>query len=137
MNPDATYIYELQKYFQEVENKYNKGKNSMNLLLHKCCEITDVAKLAPKYMDKVFNLSHALGSKNANKEGIIESAYEQLANCITDTRNDVVHSNVTYDSKGGECPDEQKKAFIELLKIVTQHAIIWFSSIHESSRITS
>lgn len=128
LNPDAEYIIELEKLFNEYRN-FQKDHLAIKVTVGTCCEIMDIVSLAPKHLSRTKKLT-----ANSSKEERM-SALEELASSISDTRNKIAHAKTNYTKKGMECPEDELIEFAECLKIVASQAIRWFARQHEDSRI--
>jgi hypothetical protein len=135
LNPDANYIKELEKIFNDFKETYNSDRNALKLTIRTCCDISEIIGCAPKYMDKIINLNETLLKGKRNKAEVLDAAYDLLADCISDTRNFVSHAKANYTLKGKECPEEQKCEFVNMIRILAIQTIRWFSLTNEVSRI--
>ena len=135
LNPDANYVKEIEIMFYELKQKYDTDRNAIKETVKKCCDITEVVDCAPRFLDKVANLKKGLSQEKCNKESLLNAAYDQLADSISDTRNQIAHAKANHKPKGWECPDEYKSEFANMLKILAVQVIRWFSSTNENNRI--
>lgn len=133
--PDANYIRELEILFIDFKNKYDTDRGAIKITLKNCCDIFEIIDYAPKYLENIVNLKERLKNTKANKDGIIEAAYDLLADSISDTRNHIAHAKASYSLKGNECPDDQKREFVNVLRSLAIQTIRWFSNTSEGDRI--
>jgi hypothetical protein len=128
LNPDATYILDLEKLFTEHRNN-QKDSHAIKLTVETCCDIIDLVPILPKY------LIHSRKLKATNNKPFRDEALSELAIAISDTRNMIAHAKTNYNNKGNECPKDQLMDFSNCLKVVASQTIRWFSRQHEDSRI--
>ncbi|QNR65035.1 hypothetical protein IAQ67_13965 [Paenibacillus peoriae] len=114
LNPDSTFILELEKLYDEHRN-YSKDHQAIKLTVQTCCDISDIESIAPKYLKKL--------------------SLETLASAISDTRNMIAHAKTNYRYKGQECPVDEMEQFAQCLKVVANQTIRWFARQHEDGRI--
>lgn len=129
LQPDASYILELEQLFNEIKNN-KKDHQSIRLTVETCCDLSELISVAPKYLKKI----SCLDSKNISS-AIRNSCFDELSNAISDTRNMLAHAKTTYQLKGRECPQDQLEDFANFLDVVAIQVIRWFSRQHEDSRI--
>jgi hypothetical protein len=128
LNPDANYIMELSKVFEE--NRTNqKDYYAIKLTIETCCDLYEIREQAPKFLKFTKKLNH--DSKDNDKF----KAIEEVANAISNTRNMFAHAKTNYEKKGMECPTEQLGDFTKCLDILTQQVIRWFAKEHEDNRV--
>ena len=137
LNPDANFVKEIENMFTELKNKYDSDRNSIKETIKTCCDIHEISEFAPTYLDKVVNLKMNLSKERAEKDKIIDAAFDLISDSITDTRNCIAHAKSNYILKGKECPEEYKNDFITMLRVVCSQAIRWFSLVNESSRVVN
>lgn len=137
LRPDANYVKELENMFSEFKHKYETDRNAIKTTIKACCDILEVADIAPKYLNKVVNLNETLSKEKADKEKIVDAAYDILADSISDTRNYIAHAKANYTPKGQECPEYQKSDFVTMLRVISIQVIRWFSMVNEGNRIVS
>ena len=133
LDPDANYIQELERIFNEMSKKYDSDRNSIKSTIETCCDLYEIVDIAPKYMTKVKKINEL--SEKANKDKVLEAAYEEVANSISDTRNYLSHAKSNYIKKGNECPVDQFMSFSDMLRILVIQSIRWFDRVHENSRV--
>ena len=135
LNPDANFVKELEIMFSDFKNKYDTDRSAIKITVKTCCDILEITDDAPKHLGKIIDLKKTLSNDKVNKDAVLESAYDQLADSISDTRNFIAHAKVNYTLKGNECPDDQMGAFVKMLRILAIQTIKWFSLTSEISRI--
>lgn len=114
LNPDSSFILELEKLYDEHRN-FSKDHHAIKLTVQTCCDISDIASIAPKFLKKL--------------------SLETLASAISDTRNMIAHAKTNYRYKGHECPVDEMEQFAQCLKVVANQTVRWFARQHEDSRI--
>lgn len=137
LNPDANFVKELEKTFDDLKQKYSTDRNAIKNTIKTCCEILEIVECAPEYLKKIKQLPIQLAKNESQKDAVLEAAFDSLADSVSDTRNFIAHAKANYILKGSECPEDQKYDFVQMLKILAIQTIRWFSRIHESQRITS
>ncbi len=137
MKADADYIRELEKTFDEIKDKYTKDSDAIKATVKRCCDIEDIIDDVPEYMKKIYKLKEELLKDKVNREALINSAQDEIADSISDTRNQISHAKANYTIKGKECPEEYKEQFVIMLRKLAIQTIRWYSSIHEDQRITN
>lgn len=137
LNPSANYIKELESIFLEYNKKYSTDRGSIKSTILKCCDIRQLAKYSPKFLDKLIELEKDLSNPKRKKVEVIEYAFNDLCKSISDTRNELSHAKANYSSNGLECPSDQKKDFVVLLRYICVQVIRWFSYVNENDRIVN
>ncbi|MFS0687782.1 hypothetical protein AB1K89_00850 [Sporosarcina sp. 179-K 8C2 HS] len=128
LNPDANYILELGKIFESNRNN-QKDFLAIKLTMETCCDLNDIATIAPPFLESVRKLR--LESNNDDKA----KALKDISNAISHTRNMFAHAKTNYEKKGMECPADQLKAFSKCLDVLAQQVIRWFAKEHEDNRV--
>jgi hypothetical protein len=128
LNPDATFVAELQAMVEE-QRVLRKDRESIRQTVIACCETSELAKFAPRFLSKLRGLSPTDKSKDRDE------ALTQLGYSLSATRNAVAHAKANYEPTGEECPEEQLAAFAECAKLVAQQAIRWYHSRPEDIRV--
>ncbi|KQL21233.1 hypothetical protein [Cytobacillus solani] len=128
LSPDATYILELNKIFDNHRNN-KKDHQAIKLTIETCCDIHEIVPSAPQFLKVTNRLT--LDSK----EDVKQKAIEEVASAISQTRNMFAHAKTNYDFKGMECPAEQLHEFAECVDILAQQIIRWFAREHEDNRV--
>lgn len=126
--PDATYILELSKTFDNYRNN-KKDQQAIRLTIETCCDIQEIVPYSPKFLKATRRLT--LDSKQDDKQ----RAIEEVATSISHTRNMFAHAKTNYDLKGMECPEDQLQDFAECVDILAQQIIRWFAREHEDNRV--
>lgn len=129
LQPNATYILELEQLFDEHRNN-KKDHQAIRLTVETCCDLNDLIDVAPMFLRKFNDYK-----KNVDNKDLRSACLEELAGAISDTRNMIAHAKTNYSLKGKECPSDQVSGFANCLKIVAIQVIRWFSRQHEDSRI--
>ncbi|RUT43274.1 hypothetical protein EJP82_20895 [Paenibacillus anaericanus] len=128
LSPDANYVLELEKLFDEHGN-YKKDKESIRITIEVCCDGLELKEFAPKYL-KNLNRINIQSTREEKKQALVE-----LTNAISDTRNMIAHAKTNYKNKGFECPKDDMKVFSNCLKLVADQVIRWFSRQHDDSKV--
>lgn len=135
LNPDANYIKELENLIVNLNKKYEIDRGAIKTTIKTCCDILNIIEYSPSYLDKVLNLKQNLEKPKADKERVLEAAYNQLSDSISDTRNHISHAKTNYVLNGLECPKEDYDNFARMTKTLAAQVIRWFSRVHEDSRV--
>ncbi|MBM7707689.1 hypothetical protein JOD03_002636 [Chryseomicrobium aureum] len=128
LNPDANYILELGKIYEEHKN-LRKDYLAFKITIETCCDLYDLVSIAPKFLKKTKRITIQSSAEDQKK------ALEEIASSISSTRNMYAHAKTNYDLKGDECPSEQAYEFSHLMDIISQQIIRWFSRQQEDLRI--
>ena len=132
LNPDATFILELQALFEQHRN-VTRDREAIKLTFKTCCEVTELSRVAPSFLkEKMPQLSDLT---NVPKLKDRQDLLEKIGECIVATRNALAHSKAAYDSTGAECPSEELVEFIECAKVAAQQVIRWYDSQPQDLRI--
>ncbi|MBY0202012.1 hypothetical protein [Paenibacillus cucumis (ex Kampfer et al. 2016)] len=129
LQPDATYILELERLYDEHRNN-KKDNQAISLTVGTCCDTIELIEIAPKYLKKFSEFKKQKDSKDLRSQCL-----DELAGAISDTRNMIAHAKTNYRMKGKECPKDQLGDFATCLKMVASQVIHWFARQHEDSRI--
>ncbi|OPH61221.1 hypothetical protein BC351_14865 [Paenibacillus ferrarius] len=129
LQPNATYILELEKLYDEHRNN-KKDHQAIKLTIETCCDLADIIDTAPVFLKK-----HNELKKNRDNKELRSACFDELANAVSDTRNMLAHAKTNYKLKGNECPNDQLSEFADCLKVVAIQVIRWFARQHEDSRI--
>lgn len=135
--PDANYIKELEQMFVDFKQKFDSDRSAIKITIKTCCDILEVIGCSPKFLKKIKSLKDNLQKNKADKESLLESAYDLLADSISDTRNYIAHAKANYNLKGNECPESEKEAFVDMLRILAIQTIRWYSTTYEGRRIVN
>lgn len=135
LKPNANYIKELENMFIDYNNKYNTDRNSIKATILKCCDIKQLTKYSPRFLKKLSDLDEKFANPKSNKSELLKNAYDELCSSISDTRNDLSHAKANYSPNGYECPNDEKKDFVVLLRHICVQVIRWFSNVSEIDRI--
>lgn len=126
LNPDASFIKELQELFNN--NSFRKDSEAIKLTVQKCAYISDVESVVPPFLKNKFD-------KHLQKSE--QEALGYLASCISATRNSIAHSKANYRKTGLEFDEKHYPELIELLKVIAQNCVRWFSTQSPASRIVA
>lgn len=129
LQPDATYILELEQLYDEHRNN-KKDHQSIKLTVETCCDLSDLVDIAPTFLKKFSELK----KKGENKD-LRALCLDELSSSISDTRNMIAHAKTNYKIKGKECPRDEMEEYANCLKVVATQVIRWFARQHEDSRI--
>ncbi|UUM12127.1 hypothetical protein NQU17_00765 [Clostridiaceae bacterium HFYG-1003] len=134
LKPDANYIRELEKFFIETGKKFEDDREAIAVTIKACCDLAEISAFVPRYLGKVKNINNI--DPKANREKIIEAAFDQLSSAISDTRNYLSHAKSNYRMKGMECPLDQLGSFAVMMKLTSIQAIRWFGNVSDANRVT-
>lgn len=128
LSPDANYILELNKIFEEHRNN-KKDQFAIKLTIQTCCDIGEISAIAPDFLKLTKKIK--IDSKGEEKQ----RALEEVATAISHTRNMFAHAKTNYELKGKECPESQLQDFAKCIDVLAQQVIRWFAREHEDNRI--
>lgn len=128
LSPDAGYVLELEKLFDELGN-FKKDKEAIRITIEVCCDVLELKEFAPKYLKNLSRI-HLESTREERKHALLE-----LSNAVSDTRNMIAHAKTNYKNKGYECPKSELKEFSNCLKILSDQVIRWFSRQHDDSKV--
>ncbi|KPV95151.1 hypothetical protein AN214_02803 [Pseudoalteromonas sp. P1-9] len=126
LKPDASFIKELQELFNE--NTFRKDSEAIKLTVQTCSYIRDVEAVVPEFLKNKFN-------KHLQKSD--QEALGYLASCISATRNSIAHSKANYKKTGNELNEAHYHELIELLRVLADHSVRWFSAQSPVSRVVA
>lgn len=135
ITPSGDYIKELGKIFIKHNKKLKSDSDMIKATIKECCDIENLARYSPKFIEPLHSLIKAIVENNPNIENLKINANNALAKSISDTRNNISHAKANYENKGYECPDNKKEEFIILLRNVCVQVIRWFYNTDEKIRI--
>lgn len=121
LSPNAEYVQELQKIFDENNLKYQKDSEMIKATILEIIDSDEIESSLPKFL-------------RADKKQDILST---LSKAIANTRNHIAHAKSNYNPKELECPETEKQQFTAILKIVARQCIRWFNHKSEKDRITN
>ncbi|WP_440117606.1 hypothetical protein [Paenibacillus sp. QZ-Y1] len=128
LSPDAGYVLELEKLFDELGN-FKKDKEAIRITIEVCCDVLELKEFAPKYLKNLSRIN-LKSTREERKHALLE-----LSNAVSDTRNMIAHAKTNYKNKGYECPKSEMKEFSNCLKILSDQVIRWFSRQHDDSKV--
>lgn len=128
MNPDASFILELDCIFQE-NRIYKKDKESIALTIEQCCDIDELKRIAPPFLKKLAMI------KDDSIKSEKEAATREFANALYATRNSIAHAKANYEPTGEECPESQMPQFVECAELAAQQVVRWFGRSPEHIRV--
>ena len=128
LEPDSDFISELQALV-EKQRTFQKDKEAIKLTACACCEASELAKLAPSFLEELKCIS--ITSKPKEK---IE-ALRKLGSVLYATRNSIVHAKANYEPTGEECPEGELPQFVQCLKLAAQQVIRWYHTRPENMRV--
>lgn len=134
-NPSGDYIKELGEIFIRHNKKIKSDSEMIKATIKECCDVENIEKYSPKFIRSLYNLKNDIAVNYSNRQNLINQANNDLAQSISDTRNNISHAKANYQDKGYECPDNQKEEFIILLRNVCVQVIRYFYNMDESIRI--
>lgn len=122
---------------KDLGNQYATDRSAIKAVIAECCDILSISKVAPSCLSKVLNLTENIKNPKANKQSLINSAIDSVANAISDTRDSIAHAKANYSCKGSECPEEHKGNFVNMLREISIQAIRWLDRVHEENRVSN
>jgi len=128
LDPDADYIRDLQKFFEE-QRVYRQDQEAIKLTVKECCDPYELKPKAPKFLNKLYDLG--LNATQREKD----EAMAQLGESLSFTRNMIVHAKSNYVLTGRECPLDQISQFAQCSRLAAEEAVRWYHSQHENMRI--
>lgn len=137
LKADANYIKELEQAFDDLKDKYAKDSDAIKATILRCCDIEEICEQSPNYLKKIKELKKHLIKEKVNRGELIDAAKIELAQSISDTRNEIAHAKANYVPKGKECPEDEKDCFAEMIRVLSSQVIQWYANVHENQRITS
>lgn len=126
-NPTSDYISELQKIFDDNKCKQQKDSELIKATILKIVDLAEIKNILPGYLN---NRNHSMTEKR-------QEILTDLSKAISDTRNYIAHAKANYSNKGLECPESEKKNFINVLMIIARQCIRWFYNKSENERVIS
>lgn len=129
LEPTAQFIMELNDLMDEQKQSW-KDKEAVKLTVKTCCEATELAKVAPRFLPELSRIAASSKRKEC------ESALEKLGEILADTRNSIAHAKANYSPTGNECPPSEMKAFSKCVQLAAQQALRWYGSQSEIIRVT-
>lgn len=128
MNPDASFILELDRLFQE-NRTFKKDKEAIALTIEQCCDIDELKRVAPPFLKRLATVSDSSAKQDR------DLAAREFAYALSSTRNSIAHAKANYEPTGEECPETQLLQFVECAEIAAQHVIRWFARSPEHARV--
>jgi hypothetical protein len=92
--------------------------------------IDDIVEILPKCINKVDKLIN----DKKNKQ-LLDEVLNNISLCITDTRNEIAHAKANYQTKGNECPSDQREQLANSLSIIARQMIRWFAAQPDFKRV--
>lgn len=137
LRPDANFVKELESLFIEHKNTFSKDTNATKVTIEKCCDYDEVFNLAPSYLKKIQSYKDNIANPKSkyNIEDGRQQAIKELCEAVSNTRNAISHAKANYTAKGSECPEEYKKEYMMMLKLIAIQVIRWYSNVSETKRI--
>lgn len=128
LNPDATFIMELEGIMEENRN-FKKDREAIRQTSIVCCVATDLAHLAPNFLTNLKRVSHSSKKKEQDE------ALAQFANSLYSTRNSIAHSKANYTPTGDECPKTELAQLVCCARLAAQQAMRWYYAQPEELRV--
>jgi hypothetical protein len=125
--PDAEYVAELGNIFSN-HTRYEKSDIEMyKMTINAIVDLDEIGSIIPPFLSKQMKISLS----NESREKLLMN----IAQSISDTRNQIAHAKVNYRPKGMECPDQEKKEFVIMMYAIARQMIRWYESQPEEIRI--
>lgn len=128
LRPDAAFIEGLTAVVED-QRVFQKDSEAIRLTIENCC---DAPQLAPKAPDHLTQLKRITDKSKGDEK---KEALKKLAECVSATRNLIVHAKTNFTPKGHECPESQLGALRNCLRLAAEQAIRWFANVPESFRV--
>jgi hypothetical protein len=128
LRPDATFIEDFCALIED-QRTFQKDSEAIRLTIETCCDAPQLASAAPSHLGSL-NAVTDISKPEERRDGL-----RKLAECISSTRNEIVHAKTNFTPKGSECPKDQLTALRDCLTIAAQQVIRWFSDVPESFRV--
>ncbi|HAS6962847.1 TPA: hypothetical protein I7303_24195 [Vibrio parahaemolyticus] len=125
LTPNANFVKELQELFKD--HSYQKDADSLKLTVQTCGYFTDLELLTPEFIQQKV--------KTERKKGGNWAALGVIADSITAVRNKIAHAKSNYRLTGKEIPEEQYPQLSELLRVLAQQCIRWYSAQSPLARV--
>lgn len=116
LNPRAEYILKLQAIFDKHRNKCQKDSELIKMVVSTVIDLDEIRDDLPAFL----RINNKLSDEQRSK--IIDN----LSTAISNTRNYIAHAKANYCNKDFECPEQEKGAFINILRIISRQCIRWF-----------
>jgi len=128
LRPDATFIEDFCALIED-QRTFQKDSEAIRLTIETCCDAPQLASAAPLHLTSLKAVTDA-SKPEERRDGL-----KKLAECISSTRNQIVHAKTNFTPRGAECPEDQLGALRECLAIAAQQVIRWFADVPESFRV--
>lgn len=128
MKPDAAFIDGLISLVDD-QRVFQKDSEAIKLAIETCCDAGILSKYSPNCVSELKRVS------SASKPEEIKRALHKFSDCLTATRNQIVHAKTNYTAKGAECPESQLEQLAECARLACQQSIRWFANIPEEFRV--
>lgn len=128
LRPDAKFLDGLLA-LAEDQRAFQKDSEAIRLTVEICCDASQLALVAPPCLPSLQRVTDL--SKTEDRR----EALRKLAECISSTRNQVVHAKTNFTRKGVECPEAQLGQLRACLRTAAQQTIGWFCGVPESFRV--
>ncbi len=128
LDPDASYIEDLAGLI-EGHRDFRSDAVALKITIEKCCDPVRLAPLAPPVLGKLRCIE---GRSKAQEKA---QALEELAGCLSATRNQIAHAKSNYRATGMECPSGQMSRLRECARVVAMETIRWFAETPVKARV--
>lgn len=116
LNPRAEYILKLQAIFDKYRNRCQKDSELIKMVVSEVVDLDEIRKSLPAFL----KINNKVSDDQRSK--IIDN----LSTAISNTRNYIAHAKANYCNKDFECPEQEKRSFINILRIISRQCIRWF-----------
>ncbi len=89
LDPDADFISDLESTIITHTRQYRKDSDALNLTIQECCDATELANHAPKYLSLATVTLEAKEKERSN-------SLKEFASSLSATRNQIVHAKINY-----------------------------------------
>jgi hypothetical protein len=128
LRPDASFIEDFCALIED-QRTFQKDSEAIRLTIETCCDAPQLASAAPSHLASLRAVTD-ISKPEERRDGL-----KKLAECISSTRNQIVHAKTNFTPKGAECPEDQLPALRDCLSIAAQQVIRWFADVPESFRV--
>lgn len=121
LRPTAAYLDGLLALFEE-NRQFTKDHEALRLTVERCCDPVLLAKHTPPCLANLASIASA--SKPAERR----QALQDLAGCLSATRNQLAHAKANYELTGKECPSDQLSMLVVCAKFAAEQCIRWYAA---------
>jgi hypothetical protein len=134
--PPAGFLDDLVTRMQSMSKEHGNQKVPIRLTLGVACEPESLKPFAPACVDKLVGFDRSSRKKGAPTR---DDALNQLADCLTSTRNGFAHAGANFTLRQGDqppCPPSERAQLAECAKVAAEQVIHWYASLADHERIS-